>query len=108
MASREHTLSRLLRERGHHLSDPTLFARARAEAHNTMEAPMPTAAEYWWASVDGGAPVPVSVWREAGLCEEPPRPWGAERLGHEGVLWPDRVRLIARIVSPIAGEGQSE
>ncbi len=33
MAPHEHTLSRLLRERGHHLSDPLLFALARAEAH---------------------------------------------------------------------------
>ena len=38
MAPREHTLSRLLRERGHHLSDPVLFARARAEAHAAEEA----------------------------------------------------------------------
>jgi hypothetical protein len=27
-------------------------------------------------------------------------PWGAERLGVEGVLWPDRVRLIARALPP--------
>lgn len=33
MGTREPTLSRLLRERGHHLADPVLFARARAEAH---------------------------------------------------------------------------
>lgn len=39
MAPREHMLSSLLRERGHHLSDPILFARARAEAH-VAEAPL--------------------------------------------------------------------
>jgi len=32
MPNREHTLIRLLRERGHHLTDPNLWARARAEA----------------------------------------------------------------------------
>lgn len=56
--------------------------------------------EYWWATVDGIGPVPVAVWRDAGDCEDPPRPWGAERLGVEGVLWPDRVRLIARALPP--------
>lgn len=40
MAPRELTLSRLLRERGHHLTDPNLFARARAEAH-AAETSMP-------------------------------------------------------------------
>ena len=60
-------------------------------------------AEYWWASVDGGAAEPVAIWREAGLCEQPPQPWGAERLGHEGLLWRERVRLIAPAVPPDGG-----
>jgi hypothetical protein len=56
--------------------------------------------EYWWASIDGVGPLPVAVWRDAGDSEDPPQPWGAERLGVEGVLWPDRVRLIARALPP--------
>lgn len=56
--------------------------------------------EYWWAIIDGVGPVPVAVWRDAGESADPPRPWGAERLGVEGVLWPDRVRLIARALPP--------
>ncbi|MGU3545763.1 hypothetical protein [Methylobacterium sp. A52T] len=59
-----------------------------------------TGPEHWWASIDGLAPEPVALWRDAGSEQDPPQPWGAERLGHEGVLWPDRVRLIARAIPP--------
>ncbi len=50
MAPREPTLTRLLRERGRHLADPDLFARARAEAH-AAEAAMPdeNPSPYWHA-----------------------------------------------------------
>ncbi len=57
-------------------------------------------AEFWWASIDGLAPEPVALWRDAGAEQDPPRPWGAERLGHEGLLWPDRVRLVAVAIPP--------
>ena len=59
-----------------------------------------TGPEHWWASIDGLAPEPVAVWRDVGGCEDPTQPWGAERLGVEGVLWPDRVRLVARALPP--------
>ena len=58
------------------------------------------APEFWWASIDGVGPEPVALWRDAGASEDPPQLWGAERVGHEGVLWPDRVRLIARAIPP--------
>ena len=57
-----------------------------------------TSAEHWWASIDGVAPEPVALWRDAGAEQDPPQPWGAERLGHEGLIWP--VRLVARAIPP--------
>ncbi|QGY03258.1 hypothetical protein MMSR116_16225 [Methylobacterium mesophilicum SR1.6/6] len=57
-------------------------------------------AEHWWASIDGLAAEPVGLWRDAGAEQDPPQPWGVERLGHEGLIWPDRVRLVARAIPP--------
>ncbi len=59
-----------------------------------------TSPEFWWASIDGCGPEPVALWRDVGAEQDPPQPWGVARLGCEGLLWPDRVRLIARAIPP--------
>lgn len=59
-----------------------------------------TGPEHWWASIDGLAPEPVGLWRDAGAEQDPRQPWGVARLGCEGVIWPDRVCLIARAIPP--------
>ncbi len=65
-----------------------------------------TGPEHWWASIDGLAPEPVALWRDAGSEQDRPQPWGAQRLGHEGLLWPARVRLIARALPPAENDGR--
>lgn len=57
MGPREHTLSRLLRERGHHLTDPVLFARARAEFHAAEVAVTMTVHDACEAWVEGRLPI---------------------------------------------------
>ena len=62
MVPREHTLSRVLRERGHHLTDLTLFARARAEAHAaeaSMTMSVHDACEAW---AEGRLPIERALW----------------------------------------------